>query len=72
MWNGSVLWTMLDILQLLSRSVVVDNKQEADVYPVPNTNYRLTVMDTNESREVCVERGCMCYVSYWLMASHCM
>ncbi|XP_071790519.1 phosphatidylinositol 4-kinase alpha-like [Asterias amurensis] len=51
LWNGSVLWTMLDILQLLSRSVTVDNKQEADVYPVPNTEYRLTVMDTNESRE---------------------
>ncbi|XP_022109490.1 phosphatidylinositol 4-kinase alpha-like [Acanthaster planci] len=51
LWNGSILWTMLDILQLLSRSVVTNNKQEADIFSVPNTNYKLTVMDTSDARE---------------------
>ena len=43
---------MLDILQLLSRSVAGTNKQEAAIFPVPKTKYKLTVLDTSEAREV--------------------
>ncbi len=51
LWNGEVLWSMLDILQLLSRPVNEDSYQEASSYSVPNTDYTLTVMDTQEARE---------------------
>ncbi|XP_038059018.1 phosphatidylinositol 4-kinase alpha-like [Patiria miniata] len=52
LWNGSVLCTMLDILQLLSRSVVGNNRQEAAIFSVPNTKYNLTVLDTSDAREI--------------------
>ena len=51
LWNGDVLWCMLDILQILSRPVQEDSYQEAASYPVPNTDYTLTVMDTKEARD---------------------
>ncbi|XP_077996530.1 phosphatidylinositol 4-kinase alpha-like [Glandiceps talaboti] len=51
LWNGKVLSAMLDILQLLSKSLEDEPTQEATVVRVPNSKFTLTVMDTMEARE---------------------
>nr|XP_006818688.1 PREDICTED: phosphatidylinositol 4-kinase alpha-like [Saccoglossus kowalevskii] len=54
LWNGRVVTTMLDILQLLSKSLEDEPTQEATVVQVPNTQFTVTVMDTMEARETIV------------------
>ncbi|XP_041457096.1 phosphatidylinositol 4-kinase alpha-like [Lytechinus variegatus] len=51
LWNGDVLWSMLDLLQLLSKAAAEDSLQEVREYPVFEGRFMLTVMDTKESRE---------------------
>ncbi|XP_072163702.1 LOW QUALITY PROTEIN: phosphatidylinositol 4-kinase alpha-like [Diadema setosum] len=51
LWNGDVLWSMLDLLQLLSKAAAEDSLQEVREYPVFNNTLMLTVMDTKEARE---------------------
>ncbi|KAL3320215.1 hypothetical protein Ciccas_001101 [Cichlidogyrus casuarinus] len=51
-WSGRVLFTMLDITQLLSESLKVDSNQAAPIYPVPDTPFKLITMDNLSDREV--------------------
>ncbi|XP_033126679.1 phosphatidylinositol 4-kinase alpha-like [Anneissia japonica] len=55
LWNGTVLYTMVDILQLLSKSLDRSNTQEAVELDVPNSPYKLIVMDTREARETILQ-----------------
>ncbi|XP_071946499.1 phosphatidylinositol 4-kinase alpha-like isoform X2 [Antedon mediterranea] len=55
LWNGTVLYTMVDILQLLSKSLDRSNTQEAVELDVPNSPYKLMVMDTREARETILQ-----------------
>ncbi|KAJ8042770.1 Phosphatidylinositol 4-kinase alpha [Holothuria leucospilota] len=50
LWNRDVICTMLDLLQLLSKTLDAD-LQEVASFPVPNTDYTITIMDTREARE---------------------
>lgn len=52
LWSGKVLRLCLDVLQLLSRSVDMDASGRAPEFDVPNTEYKLTLMDNLASREV--------------------
>ncbi|XP_030847458.1 phosphatidylinositol 4-kinase alpha isoform X1 [Strongylocentrotus purpuratus] len=51
LWNGDVLWSMLDLLQLLSKAAAEESLQEVREFPVFKGMFMLTVMDTKESRE---------------------
>ncbi|VDM16644.1 unnamed protein product [Hydatigera taeniaeformis] len=51
MWSGSVLFTMLDITELLAQSLEVGMNQVPPVYTVPGTNFRLSVMETRQDRQ---------------------
>ncbi|KAH8869729.1 Phosphatidylinositol 4-kinase alpha [Schistosoma japonicum] len=51
MWSGRVLFTMLDIAQLLSQSLEVDPNLTAPVYNVPGTNFKLFTTDSLPVRE---------------------
>ncbi|XP_046385278.1 phosphatidylinositol 4-kinase alpha isoform X2 [Ischnura elegans] len=51
LWNCRVLWSMLDILQVLSFSLQLDPNQENPTLEVPGTAYSLQLMDTLEARE---------------------
>ncbi|KAK4470141.1 hypothetical protein MN116_005591 [Schistosoma mekongi] len=51
MWSGRVLFTMLDIAQLLSQSLEVDPNLTAPVYNVPGTNFKLFTTDNLPVRE---------------------
>ncbi|XP_046360282.2 phosphatidylinositol 4-kinase alpha-like isoform X1 [Haliotis rufescens] len=55
LWSGTVLRTMLDILQVLSKSLEMDPHQDAPEMPIPNTRYKLRVMDTMVDRETTVK-----------------
>ena len=52
LWSGKVLSTMLDILQLLSRSLEMDPNERAPEFDVSGTPYILRVMDHMSDREV--------------------
>lgn len=47
-----MLWTMLDILQVLSYSLELDPNEETPTLDVPNTSYTIPLMDTLDAREV--------------------
>lgn len=47
-----VLWSMLDILQVLSFSLELDANQETPLLKVPGTDFALQLQDTLEGREV--------------------
>nr|CAH8853050.1 unnamed protein product [Trichobilharzia regenti] len=51
MWSGRVLFTMLDVAQLLSQSLEVDPNHTAPVYNVPGTNFKLITTDSLPVRE---------------------
>lgn len=52
LWSRRVLWTMLDILQVLSYSLQIDPNQETPTWRIPQTTYSIEFMDTLEAREV--------------------
>ncbi|XP_050307106.1 phosphatidylinositol 4-kinase alpha isoform X2 [Anthonomus grandis grandis] len=51
LWSRRVLWTMLDILQVLSYSLEIDPNQETPTLRIPQTSYSIQLMDTLEARE---------------------
>lgn len=51
-WNQRVLWTMLDILQVLTYSLHLDPNKESCSVKVPGTYYSIQLMDTLEARDV--------------------
>ncbi|XP_067015107.2 phosphatidylinositol 4-kinase alpha [Anabrus simplex] len=55
LWNCRVLWSMLDILQVLSYSLELDPNEEMTTLGVPGTPYQLLLMDTLEARESIVK-----------------
>ncbi|CAK1541773.1 unnamed protein product [Leptosia nina] len=55
LWNCRVLWSMLDILQVLSFSLELDPNQETPLLKVPDTDFTLQLQDTLEGREVIVK-----------------
>ncbi|XP_052243319.1 phosphatidylinositol 4-kinase alpha-like isoform X4 [Dreissena polymorpha] len=55
LWSGNVLKTMLDILQLLSKSLEVDPHQHAPEFQVPRSDYILRVKDNMMEREATVK-----------------
>lgn len=54
LWNCSVQWSMLDILQVLSYSLELDPNEETPLLRVPSTPYSIPLMDTLEARECIV------------------
>ncbi|KAL1513897.1 hypothetical protein ABEB36_003236 [Hypothenemus hampei] len=46
-----VLWTILDILQVLSHSLEIDPNQETPTLKIHQTSYSIQLMDTLEARE---------------------
>lgn len=55
LWNCRVLWSMLDILQVLSYSLQLDPNRETPTLRVPSSPYSLQLMDTLEARESIVK-----------------
>ncbi|XP_041971459.1 phosphatidylinositol 4-kinase alpha isoform X3 [Aricia agestis] len=55
LWNCQVLWSMLDILQVLSFSLELDANQETPLLKVPGTDFTMQLQDTLEGREVIVK-----------------
>ncbi|XP_026727128.1 phosphatidylinositol 4-kinase alpha isoform X4 [Trichoplusia ni] len=55
LWNCRVLWSMLDILQVLSFSLELDANQETPLLKVPGTDFTLQLQDTLEGRECIVK-----------------
>ncbi|KAK7873127.1 hypothetical protein R5R35_006354 [Gryllus longicercus] len=55
LWNCRVLWSMLDILQVLSYSLELDPNEETPTLKVPSTPYSVQLMDTLEARETIVK-----------------
>ncbi|XP_053375288.1 phosphatidylinositol 4-kinase alpha-like [Mercenaria mercenaria] len=51
LWSGNVLKTILDLLQLLSKSLEMDPHQHAPDFQVPGTDYVLRVKDNMVDRE---------------------
>ncbi|KAJ8312892.1 hypothetical protein KUTeg_010265 [Tegillarca granosa] len=55
LWSGVVLKTMLDILQLLSKSLEMDPNQDAPEFKVADTPFILRVQDNMVDRETTVK-----------------
>lgn len=55
LWSGKVLWTMLNILHVLAKSLELDPNDLVSELPVPGTSYILTLTDTLEARESIVQ-----------------
>ncbi|XP_049766862.1 phosphatidylinositol 4-kinase alpha isoform X1 [Schistocerca cancellata] len=55
LWNCRVLWSMLDILQVLSFSLELDPNKETPTVHIPGMPYTLLLMDTLEARESIVK-----------------
>ncbi|XP_054723251.1 LOW QUALITY PROTEIN: phosphatidylinositol 4-kinase alpha-like, partial [Uloborus diversus] len=51
LWSGKVLWTILDILQILALSLKWDANEEIPELLVPRTNYKLALTDAIDTRE---------------------
>ncbi|CAL1289574.1 unnamed protein product [Larinioides sclopetarius] len=51
LWSGRILWTMLDILNILSHSLKWDANEDIPEIVVPRTSYKLALTDTLETRE---------------------
>ncbi|KAM7540134.1 hypothetical protein Aperf_G00000023823 [Anoplocephala perfoliata] len=51
MWSGRVLFTMLDITELLAQSLEIGMNQVPPVYTVPDTPFHLSVMETRQDRQ---------------------
>lgn len=51
LWNCRVLWSMLDILQVLGFSLELDANQETPLLKVPGTDFYLQLQDTLDGRE---------------------
>ena len=51
LWSGQVLVHMLDILNVLGRSLQLDPNEENPELPVPGTSYVIQMTDTLEARE---------------------
>ncbi|MPC19603.1 Phosphatidylinositol 4-kinase alpha [Portunus trituberculatus] len=56
LWNGNVLRTLLDILQVLGYSLQLDPNDANPTIPIPDTPFSITLMDTLEAREFISER----------------
>jgi hypothetical protein len=52
LWNCRVLRSMLDILRVLSKSLILDANEENPTLRVPGSPYHLPLMDTLEARKV--------------------
>ena len=55
-----VLWTMLDILQVLSYSLQLNPNQETPTLRIPSTPYSIQLVDTLEAREVVILQRISC------------
>lgn len=51
LWNCKVLWTMLDILLVLSYSLHLDPNEETPELQIPGTLHSIQLMETVEARE---------------------
>ncbi|KAK7078017.1 Phosphatidylinositol 4-kinase alpha, partial [Halocaridina rubra] len=51
LWNGKVLRTLLDILQVLGYSLQLDPNDANPTIPIPDTPFSITLMDTLDARE---------------------
>jgi hypothetical protein len=52
LWSEKTLRCVMDITQLLSSSLNMDMNEVAPEFNVPNTPYKLRVLDTLSGREV--------------------
>ncbi|XP_050501433.1 phosphatidylinositol 4-kinase alpha isoform X1 [Diabrotica virgifera virgifera] len=55
LWSRRVLWTMLDIMQVLSNSLEIDPNQETPTLRIPRTPFSIQLMDILEARETIVK-----------------
>lgn len=55
LWNCKVLWSMLDILQILSFSLQIDPNEELPVLRIPGTPYSIELTNNLEERETIVK-----------------
>ncbi|CAL4078353.1 unnamed protein product, partial [Meganyctiphanes norvegica] len=51
LWNGSVLKSQLDILQVLGYSLQLDPNDANPTIPIPDTPFSITLLDTQDARE---------------------
>ncbi|XP_021377626.1 phosphatidylinositol 4-kinase alpha-like isoform X3 [Mizuhopecten yessoensis] len=54
-WSGTMLKSMLDVLQLLSKALEMDPNQDAPEFQVPNSPFHLRVPDNLTDRETLVK-----------------